>query len=421
MCRIVMSTRAIPSACSAPARASWTQAVPAILLRRSILGVALLAHVGTAQGTAVRLSGNPACSSCSIALEPEVVLQAPDTADAIRLHPAIARASSGTYALANLQSSRIQLYAATGAFIRGFGTKGRGPGEFDRIARLEFGPGDSLYVFEYDRVHVLSPTFVHVRTTLMPGAPRNAVIESDGAMIVALEIRTAEAAGYHAHLLGSDGRRIRSFGAEGEARSIPGCSSCVQELGERWSDGRFTTFARNSYTWRVWHRDGTAGPHYSVSGSPWFRPWTEEGNWLARRAPRPSSLSQIVTSPDGQVWVIGLSSPPGWKPIPIDIDSTGVRILAGNRVQFASMAALEDYVVARERVDFVTIIDRIDLQRGVVIASATVPGLVRLLSWRYAVVSRRLATGEFTVHVLKLKATDPPPVSGPLKMNSVPR
>lgn len=73
----------------------------------------------------------------------------------------IALTSRGTLYVAEKRLGRIKVFDSTGNFVRQFGNKGKGPGEFQYITSIALTPAsDSLYVFDHKlrRVSVFSAT-----------------------------------------------------------------------------------------------------------------------------------------------------------------------------------------------------------------------------------------------------------------------
>ena len=71
----------------------------------------------------------------------------------------IVRLTDGRIAVANGGTNEIRIYDSTGVFLSSVGRAGAGPGEFQSIGMLETGPGDSLFVFDYQlrRLSVFGP------------------------------------------------------------------------------------------------------------------------------------------------------------------------------------------------------------------------------------------------------------------------
>jgi hypothetical protein len=93
-----------------------------------------------------------------------------------------------------IDPSRIGVFSSDGRFVRAFGRRGRGPGEFDEIKDLQLGRGDTLYVLHDERISVYSPgTFEQVRTASSRAArmARYLALLSDGGIVTARSSTTA--------------------------------------------------------------------------------------------------------------------------------------------------------------------------------------------------------------------------------------
>lgn len=66
---------------------------------------------------------------------------------------------SGRIFVGEEQDPRIYAFTADGNLIQSIGNKGGGPGEFQRVGSIHFGPGDTLYVFDsqLDRISAYEP------------------------------------------------------------------------------------------------------------------------------------------------------------------------------------------------------------------------------------------------------------------------
>ncbi len=75
----------------------------------------------------------------------------------------------GRIAGANQGTSEVRFYDARGERLNTVGRRGSGPGEFEQIASLSVGPGDSLLVFDRStrRLSVLAPTGEMVRSAMI--------------------------------------------------------------------------------------------------------------------------------------------------------------------------------------------------------------------------------------------------------------
>ncbi len=77
--------------------------------------------------------------------------------------------SDGRLVVANAGTSEIRFFDRTGQRIGSFGRKGSGPGEFERIASMLVGAGDSVLVFDQGtrRLTVIGPTGTLIRTGMI--------------------------------------------------------------------------------------------------------------------------------------------------------------------------------------------------------------------------------------------------------------
>jgi hypothetical protein len=69
------------------------------------------------------------------------------------------RLSDGSIAVGDAQTAEIRVFDSTGAFLRRFGRKGDGPGEYINFRSIRSYPGDSVFVVDYEglRANVVAP------------------------------------------------------------------------------------------------------------------------------------------------------------------------------------------------------------------------------------------------------------------------
>ncbi len=89
----------------------------------------------------------------------------------------LARLADGSIAVASRGSHDIRIFSAAGAFVRAYGRRGAGPGEFESpgvVARS----GDTLYLYDHshERITALDLRSGTVRTHSAPRAPANAIV-----------------------------------------------------------------------------------------------------------------------------------------------------------------------------------------------------------------------------------------------------
>ena len=79
----------------------------------------------------------------------------------------VIEADDGTVWLYDVGNARISVFSADGAFLRSFGRRGSGPGEFGESIMGMTLIGDTLLFLEIDRVHAFdrTGTLLHTRIT----------------------------------------------------------------------------------------------------------------------------------------------------------------------------------------------------------------------------------------------------------------
>lgn len=322
-----------------------------------------------------RFPGRASCTSCAVVLTPAATISAPQEASELGYFSTLAVSSRGHVTVSSDDGAKILLFGTNGNFVRAFGVKGSGPGEFTRIAKLVYGPQDSLFVFEARKVHVFDPSLRFARTHALPGAIQAAVPQSDGSMLVGMQIASEKAHGYPVHLLSSRGQPIKSFGQQGRVSHDPRCRVCNKLVFT--SSGianRIVVSAPNSYAWEVWSSGGQLLSSYRVD-SEWFKPWTDTGNWLSGESPKPPSIANVAIDSNKRFWIALTRAPATWKrQAPPDGVTAGPRGVA-----FANRQGASYYMVERDSASIETVIQVVDPATGVV-ATSTHPGTVILLS-----------------------------------------
>lgn len=85
------------------------------------------------------------------------------------------RLNDGQVVVADAGSGELRFYDPAGAFVRGAGGRGGGPGEFQRITALGRGPADSLWMYDFGarRFTILTPRGEVARAVRVPDALAN--------------------------------------------------------------------------------------------------------------------------------------------------------------------------------------------------------------------------------------------------------
>jgi len=175
-------------------------------------------------------------------------------------------------------------------------------------------------------------------------------VRNDGTIVVAQQIRTRELIGAPLHLLGPDGRVLRSFGAD-TAEYRPDMRLLVERVAAPASDGSVWASAKGRYTLERWNpQTGSRLTRVPVL-SPWF---TESSNYPSDNKTRPKPVIQSLWERDGVVWALIRDSDAAWKPgadseqswsparyssshdwVVEAIDPSTGRVLASSRFDFA--------------------------------------------------------------------------------------
>jgi hypothetical protein len=124
----------------------------------------------------------------------------------------ITRLSDGRFLILGLNETRAPaVLSTTGKFIRLLGTVGKGPGEYDDPTGVAVAPGDSVWILDGARKHVLTRDLRFVRTERMR-AIIDGLVSPTGRIVFQSRIGTPDRAGYPLHILRQDGELGVSFG-----------------------------------------------------------------------------------------------------------------------------------------------------------------------------------------------------------------
>lgn len=117
------------------------------------LATLLLLSAGSAasqqKGIDQQITSVPSCPRCKIELDSVATLATPDSVD-VGASYVVAVDSRGRFHWLAQDGSRVALFDRSGHFLRAYGRRGRGPGEFSTAAELVVGPADSVFVLDRD-------------------------------------------------------------------------------------------------------------------------------------------------------------------------------------------------------------------------------------------------------------------------------
>jgi hypothetical protein len=310
------------------------------------LTICLLALAATAAQATGQTAGETTITDCSDrrSLVLERVASIPDRGFRRGAHWAEARDGRGRYYIA--RSEGVYVFDERGRYITRFGREGGGPGEY--IGNLLVIPvrGDTLLIFDAQRLTILSPDYAVVRTEPfrsqfhVAGVPMgtNRVV-----FPVAASLQDHSPTAFRAHDLNGRpvGKPFAVIKGGGSAReSRYNLTSSV--AGQVW------TWAGNMYLIEQWD---TAGRRTRAlkRNVPWFREWTQPGPGLAH-------FSSLSGDRAKYVWTL-LAVPKG------DL---------GDMVSAAAVRG-ETPSLDGEPTDHETVVELIDLERRCVAGSGKLP------------------------------------------------
>jgi hypothetical protein len=269
----------------------------------------------------INIPPEPMCTACSVEFTRIARLGGDTEAEGLIAPTSkVVRDSEGVlYVAPTYARGLINKYSPSGAPAGVLGRLGSGPGEHARITNLAVGPHDSLYAFDQGnaRFSVWAPAGDFARVGRIPRGPNDVIVLPDGRVVMQAWIPTPVHAGFPIHLLGRDGRVMRSFGSEtGEFRiDDPFARFRALALGVNLSilSGRY-----NRYELELWSLDGRLQERY-LREVPWFPPQNE-----AAPPPQPT-LRALTYDEDGMLWVLINVPDPEWdEELPSDASSSAV-------------------------------------------------------------------------------------------------
>ena len=331
----------------------WSRSLPLVL---SMAGV-VAAH---AQAT-VTIRSTPSCPGCRLDLVRVATLGSIDDPAGFASNVEVDHDSRGRYIVgASADRTQFMLYDGRGRLLRTVGRRGEGPGEYRGISRVLSGPGDSIHVVDQAlaRLTVLSPEIRLVRTVSLPLSPARSVILRPDRLLVHARVSSMALAGLPLHLIGPDGRIQRSFGAA-DLEIRPGQEARrVRVIGRSGNDAAWSAYV-DRYRLERWGIDGRLELAIERDAD-WYRPWNAyAAQRLDERPPRPQTRG-VWQAPNGLLYVAIRVADVHWK----RSDEARALQAARERPQL-SRTEWSDYAD--------TMIEVIDVQRGVLVASVRVP------------------------------------------------
>lgn len=246
---------------------------------KGLLGALLLAGIATEASAQeyTALEGPPACTECSLSLEPATLVYDESGEAGLTWQPTfLARLESGEVLLVSSEFEPLR-FRASGDLIGTLGRQGDGPGEYRSVGSIVVGPADTVWVFDtgLGRRSGWSVDGEFLTSHPVPSGPvSDAVIFDDGSWVTSGGRLEPETIGFPFHRFSPEGEHLISFGPEAtlsfeeRLRPPPGMRRNLSEA----SDGS-TFWSAHAFRYEL--------DHYSASAErlrgfrrtvPWFTP-----------------------------------------------------------------------------------------------------------------------------------------------------
>lgn len=285
----------------------------------AVLSLAGVPSPAPAQPAVRVIDGDVSCAECLIERHLVATLSDASLPGAIGRFAAILALKDGRFLFTRLGESTPYLADRNGAVIKQIGRDGAGPGEYRRpVHTAEL--ADGFLVFDHDlkRMSSLSREFVFRSSANLPIGQihTSPIVFRDGRFLISATIPTRESAGEPLHLVGPDGRLIRSFGSSS---------------GTDPSLARTVHIARDSTIWVAYRRQ------YRLER------WDTAGRLLAQYQRNPGWFSsssypdivQVDEDDEGRLWVqINLFDDPA---------RTVIEVLDLERLRVHAFARFDDW------------------------------------------------------------------------------
>jgi hypothetical protein len=328
--------------------------MPRLLIAAAVLTVSCgEAHEGAGPRHLGLLDAQLECPACEIVVEPVLEWGDRDGPGMLEgMSMLVAMDDVGRLVVSDEPAwTKVKVYDASGAHLRTLGREGEGPGEYQGIAGLRFGPRDSLFVFDWAlwRVTVYGPELEEpIRTTALPVEPLYRVLVlDDGRFVISSAMWTPELVGLPIHVIAADGELLDSFGNDG-SRDPGDAAGRPRLLAPASGDGAFWAVRPDEYRLQKWTPDGTLVREIRGDEELLHDPrWEAEGF-----RPGPPMIGAIAEDPGGWLWVVIGSPKPNWTDYLVEGGPHGMTLEAGSRQ---------------------TTIQALDPSTGEVLASTTVP------------------------------------------------
>jgi hypothetical protein len=241
------------------------------------------------------------CASCRAVAESVTFIPHPDDSVAIRGEIAPAIDSRGRYYIAAKSGAAILAFGPDGRLIRSIGKAGSGPGEFARVQDIYAGAGDTLFVSDGRRIHVISPAYELAREfvadvggsglfgTILPG---NRMLFQSG--------------DHKFRIVTSPGTTLPEVSLEGVDTTSRLCGDCGERLFRASrTPGLVWSGPQNMYRLELHDTLGKLVRRI-VREVEWFEPWGGEGSRQRDDSPvgmfRRPRMFGVSETEDGILW-----------------------------------------------------------------------------------------------------------------------
>ena len=210
------------------------------------------------------------------------------------------------------RNNQLHVFDSAGSHVSTVGRAGEGPGEYRGVRRLNVA-GDTIHLVDARNARwtTLSPTLQIIeQKRLAIGGFDAATRLPSGDWVVSAQVGTPDRLGLPLHVISSDGRLVRSFGAV-----TPKARIDVAELNSRLLTpaGRDRVWVSHirQYRLELWDTSNRLLRRL-VRDVSWFRPW-ELAEQIAPDKPWQPRVRNIHVDAQGVLWVLIIKSKPNWR------------------------------------------------------------------------------------------------------------
>jgi hypothetical protein len=229
-------------------------------------------------------------------------------------HPGkVVRDSRGRFYFAHYKRiDGVAVFDSGGKYLQTISFPRVAAGSLRNILVLAVGKGDSLFVFDNgaNKCLVLSPDYRVARSFDLPGSIRDAVVLSDGSLVVNAIARTPDLIGLPLHFLRSDGSYSHSFGTQ-DAVFRPDAESYSLRLLAHAREGVWTV-AVSQYAIQRWNKWTMVPQEAFAVKADWFEPWLHERS-LSKDGIQGARVTAVQTDNSGLLWIAIAVPDKSWR------------------------------------------------------------------------------------------------------------